>query len=219
MRVINAFTVLIAMVLVSCAQSVAGDRSTDSVAKRIAAPGGDRSIWLTGDSRVYLMPEGFLSNDWHFIYNQGVPGFTSEATRDVIAAQQIYFHTAVISVGINDCNPEEDANDILNDITKCILLAKERAEHVYITTIPGVRESPYFSKDRASLVSIQAEMLNVFIPIIAQNLGVEVIYLDELLCDGIYLKKEYDDGSGIHYNEAAYAEIEQLYSSALSKYR
>lgn len=217
MRVTTAVIVVLTMVLLSCTQSVSEDRNTDYGAERISAPGGDRSICLAGDSRVFMAPEDFLADEWNFVYNQGIPGITSETTRDVIASQQFHFNTMIVSVGINDCNMDRSIDDIVSDITDCLIQAKTSAEHVYVTTIPGVRESIYFTNDRAAEVSMQAEILNIYIPIIAQNLGVEVIYLDGLLCDGVYLKQEYDDGSGIHYTEAAYAEVEQLYSNVLSK--
>lgn len=168
---------------------------------------------LVGDSRVALWPDGYFTG-WD-VHNIGVGSTTSYDAAYAIYYQTQHFDTLIISTGVNDVAVKASLQESLIALSACIAQAKLKADNVYITTIPGTTPTFGGAAEASFLVSYRAAQINSYLPTIAASHGVGLIHLAYLLNNGIYLKAEYDDGSGIHYNKAAYDVMESLYNRAM----
>jgi lysophospholipase L1-like esterase len=209
---------LAVVVLASCA----GPLTTDYVKAGYVVPSrdvggsGKPTLLLAGDSRVQAFPVTILS-DYFDVTNIGLGGTTSYETAYAIQAETTRYDYIIISVGINDMARGAKVYDTVMNLGACVAQAKAKADKVFITTIPGINPCPAFPYSFAFDGSCRAAQVNSFIPTIASNYGVEWIPLHWAMNSGIFLKAQYDDGSGIHYNLAGYEVIYDLYMQALGE--
>lgn len=177
------------------------------------------SLVLIGDSRT----EGWKTTQTNYfssfatLANRGIGGDTAEHQSLAIPLWGLpKYEKAVISIGINDWAFEYTETVRVIDII--VSEMKKHAEKVFLTTIPSVNANllniSSISVDDFNLIRGHALYTNQYIPQICKNQGINFIDLAALMNDGNgMLQTTYDDGSGIHYNEAGYAAIRQLYTT------
>lgn len=205
------------VVLASCAGPMGGDLSENSTlaTDRAVSATGKPTMLLVGDSRVFLWPEGFFED--YEVTNIARGGTTALWSAYEIAKVTKRYDIAIISTGVNDWSNRKSLNETVYALCACIVQAKLKADRVIITTVPGVRLTGTFTLPIVSGISIRADQVSQFVPIIAGNYFIEYVDIATPLCIDLLLREEYDDGSGIHYNLAGYEVIYDLYMQALGE--
>jgi lysophospholipase L1-like esterase len=217
-------------VLSGCAQATGGDEGYDY--DRFMKSGAHKDISLVidtekpdicliGDSRVYGFPNELLEGDYD-VYNYGCGWTTTYWNADLLkrlADEGKRFDVLIISVGVNDCNAGIPNDLSVSCLRDCLTYAKQIADRVLITTIPGATVAGYVTEKEAEKLTANAVRLNRAIPELTKEAGVELISLHSTLADktGAYVDSKYDDGTGLHWNAAGYAIIYDLYMSYLGK--
>lgn len=178
------------------------------------------SILLVGDSRVYMWrtteTDHFAS--YTTVDNRGVSGDSAHNQAVVMPTWGLnMYEKAVISIGIND--GMYGWQDTVWSIANLVSYIKTRTKKVFLTNIPTINQN-WFSNTGATqegynIIMNNALATNTLIQTICQNVGAEYIDIHGALCDpGTQtLKTMYDDGSGIHYNEAGYTLIRSIYAT------
>lgn len=216
-KLISWFCVILSCVIFfSCQQvneeTITGATNQRTVSLSVSGDTGKPTICLVGDSRVAMTPATLFTDKW-VVTNIGVAGSTSYYNAVLLSQLIQSYDTIIISVGINDYHNDISLTDSVNCLSCCCMWAKQHATHVYLTTIPGVCVSSTFDLTDASRYSCNAWQINAYIPIIAQNCGVTLIPLANMLNYGLYLRSDYADQSGIHYNTAGYQALRELYAN------
>lgn len=178
------------------------------------------SILLVGDSRTYMWQTTETDHFASFttVDNRGVGGDTAHNQAIVMPTWGLNkYEKAVVSIGVND--GMYSVADTVWSIANLVSYIKTRSKKVFLTNIPTINMN-WFSNPGATqegFVTILTHSLsvNTAIPTICQNVGAEYIDLHGALGDPStqMLKTQYDDGSGIHYNEAGYTLIRSIYAS------
>lgn len=178
------------------------------------------SLLLIGDSRTFMWKTTTTKffTEYTTVDNRGVPGDTAQNQCFAAATWGLgMFKKAVISIGVNDA--AYNYSQTIQALDILIGVIRQHAETVYVTTIPsinthlvGVTGIPLDNYNK-SLAHLWAT--NTLIPSLCTNRGVQCIDLYTLMADtpsGV-LKVVYDDGGGIHFNDAGYTAIRNLYST------
>ena len=195
----------------------------ETVVRAVSTDTTKPSLCLVGDSRVAMLP-ATLFDAWG-ITNYGVGGTTSYYTACVLVNlvnSNARFDTVIISVGVNDCIADLTIEASINSLQVAVACAKQIADHVFITTVPGVTMSSIFTAKQATWRSQQSAVLSAWINVIAQNAGIVSIPLATTLNDqtwgyGWFLNIAYTDLSGIHYSSAGYAALGELYRTYIEE--
>lgn len=178
------------------------------------------SILLVGDSRTYMWrtteTDHFAS--YTTVDNRGVGGDSAHNQAIVMPTWGLsMYEKAVISIGVNDAGYSQQ--DTVWSLAVLISYVKTRAKKVFLTNIPSIN-SNWLTNPGASQYWYEKTLdhllgVNYVTPVICQNTGAEYIDLHGSLGDSStqLLKSQYDDGSGIHYNEAGYTLIRSIYAS------
>lgn len=169
-------------------------------------------LLLVGDSRVEQFPSSYFIEDWD-VYNIGLSGSTSQFAAFSIYIQQQHFDTIIISSGINDYHEGISPGNTVTYLNIAIGWAKQKADNVFLTTIPGMM---YNGTSKSYNVSLHAAQANLLIPTIAANNSISYIPLANLLCTGWFLKAEYTF-DGIHYNIEGYDATYNLYENYIQE--
>lgn len=183
--------------------------------RAIAEDTGKPSLLLVGDSRVTMWPAGHFSD--YSVFNLSWGGSASTWSAYAIAMQTRRYDVIIISTGVNDIEHDMTLSDTGYWLTACVNQAKLKSGRVFLTTIPGVRVEGGFTQPYASRVSIRAAQASISAQNISAIKGIGCIDIASSLCSADLLRAEYSDGSGIHYNAAAYDVIAAMYLAALSE--
>lgn len=178
------------------------------------------SLLLIGDSRTYMWKTTATKffTEYTTVDNRGVPGDTAQNQCSAVATWGLgMYKKAVISIGVNDS--AYDYTLTILALNTLISVIRQHAETVYVTTIPSINTHlvtvtnvPLENYIR-SLSHLQST--NASIPTLCANRGVQCIDLYGYMTDAASgtLKTAYDDGGGIHFNDAGYTAIRTMYST------
>jgi len=226
-----AFGVLLAIILTACAAyssvivsaSDGGPRTTiQDAAKEGVSEDlyflGKPTLLLVGDDRLARWKDKLFGSDWE-VYNWSVSDITSfEVALNVMPRVSAgHYHSAVLSLGIQDAMTYQTDTDFSRSLLACIRTMQVCSDNVYVTSVPGIRTSAIYSEASCAELNKRIKNINENIFKVTKASKATYISLSSLYNEDFSIKKEYTDSNGILYSKEGFAVFYKIVSESMEK--